>query len=179
MIIVNAVITPITQQKKGKKFWVNIFWGGLHNCKVGSVFYLSATAIFLILLCTSLSSSLSSPQQSPMTVGSDQYRHRVSCKWGNYLYLAAFRWFSYNLQKSQTISTQLFFFLTLCFINPWPFPSMVTTQISFQLLKSAWTFNAHARCPSMVLPEYWYGHTLLSTHPRIRARYRCVQTFSV
>ena len=99
MIIVNAVITPITQQKKGKQFWVN-FLGGFHNC-----------------------------------------------------------------------------FFKKCFINPWPFSSLVATQISWQLLKPAWTFNAHARCPSMVFSDY--GHTHLSTHAKLRTRYRCLHTFSV
>ena len=52
-----------------------LFFFGLHNCifkKVGSVFYLYVTAMFLLLLWESLSSSSSSPQQSPMTAGSDR-----------------------------------------------------------------------------------------------------------
>ena len=70
-MIVNAVITPMTQQILSQYY----FYFGLHNCifkKVGSVFYLYVTAMFLLLLWVSLSSSLSSPQQSPMTAGSDR-----------------------------------------------------------------------------------------------------------
>ena len=80
MIIVNAVITPITQQKKGKQFWVN--------------FFLASTIAFL----------------------------------------------------------------KKCFINPWPFPSLVATQISWQLLKPAWT------CPC-TLPKYGVLWVLIWTHP--------------
>ena len=75
MIIVKEVMTAMTQQKKGKQC---LFC--LYKCiflkEIGSVFYLYATAMFLLLLSILLSSSLSPPQQSPMAVGIDHNRHR-------------------------------------------------------------------------------------------------------